>query len=126
VRDRAKAPVIGMMSLTKTVPAVVPLLFYSSLPLVPLLATKYNVPLTFLRVDGAKVQADAEVGASSNVPTAILLANMGAAKWLGNFGFNTFMAFSIYNSIDSDRLRRSPPTQFVSGSTLDPKITIDR
>ena len=37
------------MSLTKTVPAAVPLLFQSSLPCTPSLASKNSVPLTFVR-----------------------------------------------------------------------------
>ena len=41
----------GLMSLTRTVPAAVPLLFHSSEPCVPSLAAKNSVPLTFVRYD---------------------------------------------------------------------------
>ena len=43
------AAAAGAMSLTRTVPAAVPSLFHSSSPVVPSLAEKNSVPLTFVR-----------------------------------------------------------------------------
>ena len=43
-----------MISLTSTVPAAVPSLFHSSVPWVPSLALKNNVPLTFVRYEDSR------------------------------------------------------------------------
>ena len=45
------------MSLTRTVPAAVPSLFHSSSPVVPSLAAKNSVPLTFVRWMGDELVA---------------------------------------------------------------------
>src|SRR5262245_61874082 len=45
-------PLPGLMSLTMTVPAVVPLLCHNSKPLAPSWALKNSVPLTFVRPPG--------------------------------------------------------------------------
>ncbi len=53
VRNCGSAPLApGRISLTSTVPVLVPSVFHSSEPCVPLLALKYNVPLTFVRDRG--------------------------------------------------------------------------
>ncbi len=53
VSDSGLAPLApGWMSLTRTVPALLPSLFQSSVPLVPLSALKYKIPLTSAKTCG--------------------------------------------------------------------------
>ncbi len=44
----------GKISLTSTVPVLVPSLFHSSLPFTPSVALKYKMPLTFVSAKGKK------------------------------------------------------------------------
>ena len=81
-RARARAAAPGLMSFTSTVPASVPSLFHSSLPLLPSSAEKNSVPFTFDESVGSRAararedvlhQHGAGVG-------AVALPQLGAAR----------------------------------------------
>ncbi len=61
----------GRMSLTNTVPAAVPSLFQSSLPLMPSLAEKNSVPFTLVRNAGIESPAPAMMSFTNTVPAAV-------------------------------------------------------
>src|SRR5258705_492793 len=59
------------MSLTRTVPAFMPLLFHSSRPPVPSSARKYNVPFTLMRLKGEELALPGRMFRTSTVRGAV-------------------------------------------------------
>ena len=59
------------MSLTKTVPAPVPSLFQSSLPLVPSFATKNNVPPKLIGLSGSADDVPERISFTNTVPPEV-------------------------------------------------------
>src|SRR5262249_52324724 len=60
-----------LMSLTRTVPAAVPLLFHSSCPCVPSLAEKNSVPFTLIRLLGVDEPLPELMSLTRAVPSAV-------------------------------------------------------
>ena len=63
----------GLMSLTRRVPAAVPLLFHSSKPLTPLSALKNRVPLTLVRSEGLEEPRPGLMSLTRTVPATVPL-----------------------------------------------------
>ena len=67
----AEGVVPGLMSLTRTVPASVPSLFHSSLPLTPSSAEKNSVPPTAVRSSMSEPEPPGSMSLTRTVPAAV-------------------------------------------------------